>query len=255
MGEFDNATQTSKTHDNIYHAINTLSEVMAWRLEKLVPLKLMDAIPFGAAIFGPLIPTLNKGKIQNSSPSSYRNLLLLEKQAMRCRDEYIQNRIAFAQEKIDNDQISPDLASLLLNSRDQHGNRQFTNHNIACQLYGFLFAGHETTAATMQWILYFLGECPTWAQKINEEFENIGGKINGKTLKKVPITEAVIKETLRIAHVVEFYVPRILKVIFVKKYVQFTSKLSARKSSKFSFSARRPTSKWRYNAKRHRIYY
>ena len=50
--------------------------------------------------------------------------------------------------------------------------------------------------------MYFLGENPEWIQRVKEEFESFGGKIDQNTLKKALVTEAVVKETLRLAHIV-----------------------------------------------------
>ena len=74
-----------------------------------------------------------------------------------------------------------------------------------------MFAGQDTTATTLQWVLYFLGNNPEWASKISDEFDKIGQEISGRNLKNVPITEACIKETLRLAHVIDFYMHRIVK--------------------------------------------
>ena len=45
-------------------------------------------------------------------------------------------------------------------------NTLWQDQQIASQLYGFLFAGHETTASALQWILYFMGESPEWVDQI-----------------------------------------------------------------------------------------
>ena len=107
-----------------------------------------------------------------------------EKSAFAIRDKYIDNAICRAKEKIKNGEESSDLATLLIKHRDENGQASFSDSSVRCQVYGFLFAGHETTAATTQWLLYYLGERPEWIQKIKEEFESIGGTINARTLKK-----------------------------------------------------------------------
>ena len=87
-------------------------------------------------------------------------------------------------------------------------NGNFSDDQIRSQVYTFLFAGHETSATTLTWALYFLGEFPEWRKKIAEEFETIGKVVSPKTLKNVPVTEAFIKETLRIAHVIDSFIIR-----------------------------------------------
>jgi len=55
-----------------------------------------------------------------------------------------------------------------------------------------------------------MGESPEWVEQIRDEFDAVGQTINSGTLKQLPKTEAFIKETLRISHIVEFYIPRTL---------------------------------------------
>ena len=128
-------------------------------------------------------------------------------QAIKVRDQYIQNQIESAKERIANGEDTFDLNSLLLKGG------KFTMAEIRCQVYTFLFAGHETSASALQWALYFVGEHPEWSDKISDEFDSIGRTISAKTLKKVPITDAFIKETLRVGHIVDSYMKRTIKVI------------------------------------------
>jgi cytochrome P450 len=159
--------------------------------------------------------SLENVKIYNHHPLNAKLILFfLERKALSVRNEYIDNRIKTAAEKIENQDDSPDLATLLVRSKNEAGKPMFSAREIRCQLYTFIFAGHETTAGTVQWILYYLGENPDWADKICKEFESVGSKINSSTLKKVPITEAFVKETLRLAHIVDLYCPRRVKVSF-----------------------------------------
>merc|ERR1712226_1759613 len=85
---------------------------------------------------------------------------------MKTRDEYVASRMNIAREKILIGEESADLATLLIKEKSKDGRPMFTDHQIASQLYGFLFAGHETTAAALQWILYYMGEAPDWVDQI-----------------------------------------------------------------------------------------
>ena len=127
------------------------------------------------------------------------------------RDAYVQGQINSSRVKIKNGDEVFDLTSLLL----KNGN--LTDDQIRSQVYTFLFAGHETTATALTWLLYFLGQFPEWREKIAHEFDAIGRVISPKTVKNLPITEAFLKETLRIAHVVDFYIPR--EVLVSVRYI------------------------------------
>ena len=77
-------------------------------------------------------------------------------------------------EKMENFEKSSDLAYRLMSEKDSSGKSYFSEKAVRGQLYGFLFAGHETTASLLQWVLYYLGENPSWSDKIALEFDSIG---------------------------------------------------------------------------------
>lgn len=79
-------------------------------------------------------------------------------------------------------------------------------------LRGFLFAGHDTTSILLQWAFYELHIHPSTAQTLKEELDLVFGVetqpyavVNalrephaGNLLNKLPYTDALIKETLRL---------------------------------------------------------
>jgi cytochrome P450 len=79
-------------------------------------------------------------------------------------------------------------------------------------LRGFLFAGHDTTSVLLQWCFYELHRCPTSAKDLKDELdevfgpdaspksviEQLRGPEAGKLLARLPYTDAVIKESLRL---------------------------------------------------------
>ncbi|SMR45313.1 unnamed protein product [Zymoseptoria tritici ST99CH_3D1] len=78
---------------------------------------------------------------------------------------------------------------------------------IITQLRTFVFAGHDTTAATICYLFYVLSKNPTCLQRLREEHEIILGSSSttASTLKSSPhllnqleYTHCVIKETLRL---------------------------------------------------------
>lgn len=76
------------------------------------------------------------------------------------------------------------------------------------QLKIFLFAGHDTTATAICWLLYSIAKYPDVAERIRQEHVSVFGKTMHATREKIrqaphllnslPYTLAVIKETLRI---------------------------------------------------------
>ena len=105
-------------------------------------------------------------------------------------------------------QTPRDLASVFVSTKDENGQKVFTNHQVKCQLFTFAFGGHETAASALIWILFYLGAHPEWADKVRAEFENLNCEISRQTLSKVPIATAFIKETLRLCHTLDLYIPR-----------------------------------------------
>ncbi|OHE96828.1 cytochrome P450 52A11 [Colletotrichum orchidophilum] len=79
-------------------------------------------------------------------------------------------------------------------------------------LRGFLFAGHDTTSILLQWCFYELHRRPQSAKELKDELdevfgpdqspkfviEQLKGPEAGKLLARLPYTDAVIKEALRL---------------------------------------------------------
>jgi retinoid hydroxylase len=90
---------------------------------------------------------------------------------------------------------STDVLSLLLNTVDEDGNK-FTETQVINQAIGFLFAGHDTTSSLMSWLLFELGNCPEWRQKLRDEQQQVmGGRpIAISNLRQLPNMTNTIKE-------------------------------------------------------------
>ncbi|WQF86017.1 Putative cytochrome P450 [Colletotrichum destructivum] len=79
-------------------------------------------------------------------------------------------------------------------------------------LRGFLFAGHDTTSILLQWCFYELHRRPSSAKALKDELDEVFGADTspksvieqllspeaGKLLSRLPYTDAVIKEALRL---------------------------------------------------------
>jgi len=246
MGDFDNDTQTSSDNDKIFTAINTLAGMIAWRCKNMGKVQIIAFKMSGRQNRVVMIYTVNIGTLMLHLMIPFGSELLKRKhkalqnadEAGKVRDEFIETQIANAREKIKNGEAlgissifsiifitfsffqkiaslcteAHDLTTLMLKDTDANGNAKFSVHEIRCNVYSFLFAGHETTSGAIQQLLFFLGEYPEWHKRIGDEFDSFGGKITSKTLKTAHVTEAVIKETLRISHVVGNNISRSLTV-------------------------------------------
>ncbi len=94
----------------------------------------------------------------------------------------------------------PDLLDLLLEGMDPETKRQMNSAELRDNLLTFIVAGHETTALTLAWALYLCAFDQDVQEKLYAEVsEVLGGRIAGPDdIGKLPYTEQVIKETLRL---------------------------------------------------------
>ncbi|XP_014711251.1 cytochrome P450 4V2 [Equus asinus] len=90
---------------------------------------------------------------------------------------------------------------LLLNVTDDEGNK-LSHEDIRQEVDTFMFEGHDTTAAAINWSLYLLGCYPEVQKKVDSELEEVFGKSDRpatlEDLKKLKYLECVMKETLRL---------------------------------------------------------
>lgn len=95
-------------------------------------------------------------------------------------------------------QIGDDLLSQLLQAQDKVGG--MTDQQLRDEVMTLLLAGHETTAVSLSWIWYLLAQYPEVEKKLCSELR---GVLNGKSpemqdLSKLPYTERVVKEAMRL---------------------------------------------------------
>ncbi|GFQ86302.1 cytochrome P450 4C1 [Trichonephila clavata] len=79
----------------------------------------------------------------------------------------------------------------------------FTEEDVRQEVDMFMFAGHDTTAMSLSWTLYCLGQNPEIQQRVQEELDDIFGdeidrNIVREDLTRLKYLECVIKETLRL---------------------------------------------------------
>lgn len=86
-----------------------------------------------------------------------------------------------------------DILQLLLETTDEAG-RPLSDEEIVGECIGFLFAGHETTAATLTWAIYELACNPEAQERVAAE----GDELGSGTLDKLAYTSRVVEEALRL---------------------------------------------------------
>ncbi|NWR68882.1 CP4V2 protein, partial [Centropus unirufus] len=90
---------------------------------------------------------------------------------------------------------------MLLSATDDEGNK-LSYMDIREEVDTFMFEGHDTTAAAMNWVLYLLGHNPEVQKKVHRELDEVFGNserpVTMDDLKKLRYLECVVKEALRI---------------------------------------------------------
>ena len=92
-----------------------------------------------------------------------------------------------------------DLLGTLLNSRDDDG-KPMSKKQIFDEVNNLFSAGHETTANSLTWVFYLLGQNP---RVLDELMAEIDLELNGRLprledLERLPYSQMVIKEAMRI---------------------------------------------------------
>lgn len=94
--------------------------------------------------------------------------------------------------------------------KEQESNpSQFTQQDVDGELRTFMAAGHETTATTLTWFLFYVGHHPDVMRRIQEEIDSIyeqargegrgeGQEISLNDLRNMKYLEAAINESLRL---------------------------------------------------------
>ncbi|MEM9770609.1 MAG: cytochrome P450 [Cyanobacteria bacterium P01_D01_bin.73] len=106
-----------------------------------------------------------------------------------------------------------DILSLLLATRDEDGN-PLTDDELRDELMTLLFAGHETTASALAWVMYWLQAQPECLQKLREELDAMPEDAPPMAMAKLPYLTAVCNETLRIHPIAIVVFPRFVEKTF-----------------------------------------
>ncbi|XP_010399873.3 cytochrome P450 4V2 [Corvus cornix cornix] len=138
-----------------------------------------------------------------------RNLNILHNFTDKVIAEKAEELKSTRQNKHDNDGSSEEsgpkkrkaFLDMLLNATDDEGNK-LSYRDIREEVDTFMFEGHDTTAAAMNWVLYLLGHNPEVQKKVHREldevFDNTERSVTIDDLKNLRYLECVVKEALRL---------------------------------------------------------
>ncbi|WP_324199163.1 cytochrome P450 [Nocardia amamiensis] len=92
------------------------------------------------------------------------------------------------------------LLSIMMGARDSETGAGMDDKQLRDEVFTMLFAGHETSAATLSWAWYLIGRHPDVERRLYEEIERVLGD-RRPTMEDLPhlvFTRRVIEETLRL---------------------------------------------------------
>lgn len=106
------------------------------------------------------------------------------------------------QELIDERRRAPnardDLLTRLLNARDEDDGAAMPDRQVRDEAMTLFVAGHETTATTTAWSLYFLSKHPDIYRRWKEEVAHIGDRVpTAEDAGRLPYTTGIFKEAMR----------------------------------------------------------
>ena len=170
------------------------------KLKELLIKRLNPSRPLLRAILL-LVPSLQ----QDLGPWSPWGRLMRQQQQM---DELIYAEIRERKEQPDPSRT--DILSLMISARDEQG-QPMTDVELRDELITLLFAGHETTATSLAWALYWIHHTPEVREKLLQELDSLGEKADPNTIFRLPYLNAVCSETLRLYPVAMLTLTRLVK--------------------------------------------
>ncbi|KAH7031507.1 bifunctional P-450:NADPH-P450 reductase [Microdochium trichocladiopsis] len=156
--------------------------------------------PFITAMYEVLNEVAKKGMrflpsvfYTSESKKYHKNIQLLRRTAREVIEERKANPDGFKGRK--------DLLTAMTEGVDPRTGRKMTEESVIDNLITFLVAGHETTAATLQFTMYNLLKHPDKYHKLQEEIDSVvgTGPISLAHVTKLKYLDACIRETLRLS--------------------------------------------------------
>ncbi|MEM6451798.1 MAG: cytochrome P450 [Cyanobacteria bacterium P01_D01_bin.105] len=108
----------------------------------------------------------------------------------------------------DADPTRTDILSMLMAARTEEG-EALSKAELRDELMTLLMAGHETTATSIAWAMYWVHKLPAVKEKLLAELESVGEQASPMEIAQLPYLSAVCSETLRRSPVAMFTFPRI----------------------------------------------
>jgi len=102
-----------------------------------------------------------------------------------------------------------DILSLMMAARDEQG-QPMTEVELRDELITLLVAGHETTASSLSWALYWIHQRPEVQETLLQELEGLGENPDPNVVFRAPYLNAVCCETLRLYPVVMLALNRVV---------------------------------------------
>lgn len=135
----------------------------------------------------PLPPTL---PILSRLPKNVRG-----RKAIETLDEIVYKIIQQrrADPKLD---VKSDALSILIAAKDEDG-QGMDDKQVRDDVMTLMLAGHETTANTLSWCIHLLSQHPRIQERVIKEVETLKRSVAMEDLKQLPLTLAVIRESLR----------------------------------------------------------
>lgn len=93
-----------------------------------------------------------------------------------------------------------DLLTMLMEARDEETGEGMTDQQLRDEVVTIFLAGHETTANALAWTFYLLSKHPDAARRVGAELHDVlrGRAPEVADLGKLPVTTAVLKESMRL---------------------------------------------------------
>lgn len=104
---------------------------------------------------------------------------------------------ALAVERRAHSRCDADLLGFLIAARDRDSGQSMTDNQLANEVLTLVVAGHETTAATLNWLWYELSQNPEVERKLHGELANGTEIFSPSDLTRYCYVRQVIEETLR----------------------------------------------------------
>ncbi|GAX37278.1 cytochrome P450 [Nodularia sp. NIES-3585] len=108
------------------------------------------------------------------------------------------------------DSSRTDILSLMMATRDEAG-EPMTDVELRDELMTLLVAGHETTATSLTWALYWIHHQPQVREKLLQELDTLGEQPDPNAIFRLPYLNAVCSETLRLYPVAMLTLTRLVK--------------------------------------------